>query len=348
MQVIFKDFKKEKIPLEIQLEDSILSAKEKLASMKDCEASQLKFVYSGKILQDDKSFESFKIKDNDQIIFMISKPKKAPTPAAATTPASAPAPAAPVSTSATESTPATEDAFGASTFASGSVRETAIQNIMGMGFERSQVERALTAAFNNPDRAVEYLLTGLPERSQPSHTQSGDDQPAETESTVEETDVDMSTNQAATNPDNLFDVAAAAQQPEQQGVEGGDHMAALREILQQQPEMAEAVLQQLAASNPQLAEIVQSNPEAFMRYITDGDQSALAQALGVPPEYMDGAEGMEGEEGVTQIQITNEENEAINRLCELGFERDLVIQVYFACEKNEEMTANLLFSDHAD
>jgi UV excision repair protein RAD23 len=47
----------------------------------------------------------------------------------------------------------------ASTLVRGSEYEAALESLMGMGYERAEVVRALRASFNNPDRAAEYLLT---------------------------------------------------------------------------------------------------------------------------------------------------------------------------------------------
>ena len=49
-----------------------------------------------------------------------------------------------------------------------------------------------------------------------------------------------------------------------------------------------------------------------------------------------------------ESQLSESEKEAINRLCELGFDRVLVIQIYLACDKNEEIAANMLFTEYAD
>jgi len=101
----------------------------------------------------------------------------------------------------------------------------------------------------------------------------------------------------------------------------------LRQVVQQQPAMLEPILQQVAAGNPQLAQMITQNPEQFMHLLaeTDGDED-----VALPP-------------GAQSIPVTEEERDAIERLCRLGFERDMVIQAYFACDKNEELAANFLF-----
>ena len=44
----------------------------------------------------------------------------------------------------------------------GEAYDDAVANLMGMGFEREQVVRALHASFNNPERAAEYLFSVSP------------------------------------------------------------------------------------------------------------------------------------------------------------------------------------------
>lgn len=157
-------------------------------------------------------------------------------------------------------------------------------------------------------------------------------------------------------PMNLFEAAAAAQN--RGGAGGGRSGGAgagagagalnansldflrnnpqfqqLRQVVQQQPQMLEPILQQVGAGNPQLAQMIASNPEQFLQLLAeDADEDAP-----LPP-------------GTQAISVTEEEREAIERLCRLGFERDLVIQAYFACDKNEELAANFLFEqpDEAD
>lgn len=82
---------------------------------------------------------------------MEPAPVAAPAAASETTAAATSPPPAP--------TPAAAQVGQGSSFLSGDALQTTINNMVEMGYPRDQVMRALRASYNNPDRAVEYLLT---------------------------------------------------------------------------------------------------------------------------------------------------------------------------------------------
>jgi len=99
--------------------------------------------------------------------------------------------------------------------------------------------------------------------------------------------------------------------------------------------MLEPVLQSVGQANPQLATLISQNPDAFLALLSEGVEGDDDGDDALPP-------------GMQAVSVTPEEAEAIDRLCTLGFNRDMVIQAYFACDKNEELTANYLFDNPAD
>lgn len=339
-----------------------------MAAAKEVDPSQLKFVYSGKVLQDDKTLADFKVKDGDSVIFMISTKKATPpkpaAPAAALAspvpepqsktneaPAAAASSAAEASNESSSSTaPATTTQLLApgSDFSQGLEREAAIQNMMEMGYERPEIERALRAAFNNPHRAVEYLLTGIPELLAPPAAAASPAAAGEEhgdEASAAETTGDASGDIADEEEnvhENMFDAAEAAAAGDS-GEAGADiemgeeqQLSVLRAAIQSNPELIQPMLEQIAASNPQAAELIQQDPEAFVRALmgSEGDD------LGYEIEGED-----QDPEGTVRVMLTEQDENAIRRLCELGFDRNLVIQVYMACDKNEEVAADILFRD---
>ncbi|KAL2852875.1 XPC-binding domain-containing protein [Aspergillus pseudoustus] len=372
MQLTFKDLKQQKFVISAEPSETVGQVKEKISKEKGWDAPLLKLIYSGKILQDDKTIESYNIEEKGFIVCMVSKPKTQPassqgpsTPAKAvtSTPAAPPAPAPSTNTStsapaaAAPATPspassgAAQPAGGSfndpSALLSGSQSEEVISHMESMGFARSDITRAMRAAFFNPDRAIDYLLNGIPENIQQEQQQRESTTPAAPQAPAAPATGGTPAASGEDEPVNLFEAAAQAGNPEARGgargaAAGGDaqsnldflrnnpHFQQLRQLVQQQPQMLEPILQQVGAGNPQIAQLIGQNEEQFLQLLSEEDDS-------LPP-------------GTTQIHVTEEERDAIERLCRLGFERDLVIQAYFACDKNEELAANYLFdnSDDAD
>jgi UV excision repair protein RAD23 len=367
MKLTFRDLKQQKFTIEAEPSETVGQVKEKIAQEKGWEASQQKLIYSGKILQDANTIESYNIEEKGFIVCMVSKPKPTAggpsTPAkaapAATPSAPAPAPAPPAATTASPQvpstpTPASSGAAAAaageapafndpSALAMGTQGDAVISQMEAMGFPRADIDRAMRAAFFNPDRAVDYLLNGIPDNIQQEQAQA---RAAAAASPPAATTPAAAAAPEATGdePVNLFEAAAQAGGAAGRGAAGGagagdagtlgnldflrnnPHFQQLRQLVQQQPQMLEPILQQLGAGNPQLAQLIGQNQEQFLQL--------LAEDLGEEGELPPGAH---------EIRVTEEERDAIERLCRLGFSRDSVIQAYFACDKNEELAANFLF-----
>ncbi|KAL5094403.1 hypothetical protein Trisim1_006990 [Trichoderma cf. simile WF8] len=358
MKVTFRDLKQQKFVLDVEPTDKISAVKEKISAEKGWDPKSQKLIYSGKILKDDDTVQSYNIEEKGFVVCMVNKPKPAPAPAAAAAPPATPAPPvastpaappAPVQSStqaaAPPATPTPNRSTGTpSGLAMGSERAEAIANMEAMGFERTQIEAAMRAAFNNPDRAVEYLLTGIPESVQQTQRAASPPQAAAPAAApLDDSDAvnlfDLAAQRrggggAAGQTGGALSPGAAAAQAELGNLDflrNSPQFQQLRQVVQQSPQMLEPILQQLGAGNPQLAQLIASNPEQFLQLLGEDAEDDVP----LPP-------------GAQAISVTEEERDAIERLCRLGFDRDQAIQAYFACDKNEELAANFLFDQPED
>lgn len=149
-----------------------------------------RLVHSGKVLAaNDAALSALGVNDTGFIVVMppkkvaakkvVAAPAQAPaaTAAAAAPPATPPAAGAAAAGAPSADAPGTGGAAAAAPPASaggapaaapgndlviGPQYEASVRQLCGMGFPEGQVKAALTAAFNNPERAVEYLSTGIP------------------------------------------------------------------------------------------------------------------------------------------------------------------------------------------
>lgn len=238
-----------------------------------------------------------------------------------------------------------------------------------MGFERSQVERALRASYNNPDRAVEYLMTGIPASAEPQQPAAA---PAQTASSPAAAPAQAATGTGpapSQRPGNLFEAAAAAQQNAPRGgarsgatggqgagpaglatetdAEGNQYLnlgdpamiQQLQQIVQTNPAALQPLIQAIAQSNPELAQALQMDPAAVLNMLA-------GQAAG-------GGEGF-GEAGQEEValptmeDLTPEDRSQVEQIVAMGIPPNKAIEAYVMCGKNVEMAVQYYFENPQD
>jgi UV excision repair protein RAD23 len=222
-----------------------------------------------------------------------------------------------------------------------------VQNIMEMGYTREMVLRALSASFHNPNRAVEYLLTGIPETFEadivppPGGVGNPDVDQGGVGGLGADLDISGSDDAADSGRDPL---AFLRRQP---------HFQQMRTVIRQNPELLNAVLQQIGQTNPPLLQLISEHQEAFVNMLNEPDEDDAVSGGGGGTGGDSGGNvglgsGGGGNGGDNILPVSAQDREAIDRLKALGFPEHMVLQAYFACEKNENLAANFLLSQNFD
>jgi UV excision repair protein RAD23 len=278
-------------------------------------------------------------------------------------PTPTPAPAPQTQTPAPQTTPAPQQqpqtAEVGNSLVYGPQLQQMISNFEEMGFQRADIDKALRAAFNNPERATEYLLNGIPpELEQIANAPRPQAAPQQAQ---QQQQAPQAQQTQAPNPLQQLLQQQAQQQaqqpqqaPQQQAQQGLGGLASilsmvpqfnqLRSAIQQNPELLQPLMQRIAQQNPELFQVISQNPQEFIRLLNEpvpqGGQQAARGGL-------QGLLGQGAPQGGQQpppgtIYVTQQEKEAIDRLVGLGFDRLTATQAYFACDKNENLAANFL------
>eukprot|EP00124_Ichthyophonus_hoferi_P001068 Ihof_evm8s49 gene=Ihof_evmTU8s49 len=267
MKVKVKTLTQKEFELEVEADEKIVSIKEKIRDHEGFEVSSQRLIYAGKILIDSSKLSDHQVSDGDALVVMATKmvPKKE-------TPQEAPATAAPTIPTPTAPNPAAAPAVA-------DVSETLVKQLTDMGFPRAEAVVALRAAFMNPDRAVEYLMNGIPDNLRQAATAPA---PAHQEL------ASGPTSTPATNPPAENPLLFLLQQPQ---------FLQMRALVQSNPQTLQPLLAELGHSNPDLLRLINENQEAFLDIINNTSTNTPSGP---------GA-------GAHTIQVTPAEKEAIDR-----------------------------------
>ncbi|EDW34865.1 GL18167 [Drosophila persimilis] len=254
-----------------------------------------------------------------------------------------------------------------------------VLSMVEMGYPRDQVERAMGASFNNPERAVEYLINGIPTEDE-SLFNAGDE----------------TNNQNPRAPGSQPISEPAVDLPAQSSdpfefLRSQPQFLQMRSLIYQNPHLLHAVLQQIGQTNPALLQLISENQDAFLNMLNqpiEGESASgnntqrstppriqsfptrteslpssateegpvanqRSSAGGIAADQLQrrdvaDREVTEQSAGIATIRLNAQDQDAIERLKALGFPEALVLQAYFACEKDEELAANFLLSSSFD
>ncbi|KAK7293978.1 hypothetical protein RJT34_16861 [Clitoria ternatea] len=370
MKLTVKTLKGSHFEIRVQPSDTVMAVKKNIEDVQGKDnypCGQQLLIHNGKVLKDETTLVENKVSEDGFLVVMLSKSKTSGSaggssiqPASnpsmtVSTSNSAPAPEPPVQTqaantgaaatdSASTTTNVSANTYGqaASNLVAGSNLEQTIQQIMDMGggnWDRDTVSRALRAAYNNPERAIDYLYSGIPEAAEiavPVSHYPGSQ-------TTETAGIPAGVVPGGPNssPLNMFPQETISSTGAGLGsldfLRSNPQFQALRSMVQSNPQILQPVLQELGKQNPNLLRLIQEHHAEFLQLINEPVEDSEGDIFDQPEQDMPHA-----------VNVTPAEQEAIGRLEAMGFDRASVIEAFLACDRDEQLAANFLLENAED
>lgn len=289
MLITIKNLQQQTFKFEFDETKTVLEFKELIKDSVKCPTNKQKLIYAGIFMEDQKTIKSYNVTEEKFIVFMASKAKPKPTIVVQEVPEPA-----------VQSKPKNQETVkkvekSESILLVGDEYNQIVENIMLMCVTtREVVEQALRASFNNPDRAVEYIIN----RQIP--------------------DVNYDQRELENVPVN----SRREQTTDILGfLRNQKEFQAMKRAITENPELLQSIIQSIGETNPALLKLITENQDEFVTMLNEPIISE------------------------SQLIITAEDRLAINRLKDLGYSEEAVLEAYFACDKNEELAANFLCSN---
>ncbi|KAJ7962721.1 ubiquitin receptor RAD23b-like [Quillaja saponaria] len=381
MKLTVKTLKGSHFEIKVQPNDTVMAVKKNIEDIQGKDnypCGQQLLIHNGKVLKDETTLADNKVTEDGFLVVMLSKSKTLGSGASSNQPATNPPTSAPISSDPPTSAPTSNstvaaeapvqtqepkgtisgtsvattnvssDTYGqaASNLVDGNNLEQTIQQIMDMGggsWDRETVTRALRAAYNNPERAVDYLYSGIPEATEVAvpvahypgsqATETGAAAPGAVSGAPNSSPLNMFPQETLSGAG----AGAGAGLGSLDFLRNNAQFLQLRSMVQANPQILQPMLQELGKQNPNLLRMIQEHHAEFLQLINEPLEGSEGDIFDQPEQDMPHA-----------INVTPAEQEAIGRLEAMGFDRALVIEAFLACDRNEELAANYLLENAGD
>ncbi|XP_053967997.1 UV excision repair protein RAD23 homolog A isoform X1 [Anastrepha ludens] len=191
-----------------------------------------------------------------------------------------------------------------------------VASMIEMGYSRTMVLSAMAASYNNPERAVEYLISGLPEVSDgfnattaavgednPDNSAAGDGETPRTNSdggedveppnhicsiddSLSSRDGEYGQHSSESHNASLGNVLRPAHENPFRFLRNQPQFLLMRSLVYENPDSLHSLLQQIGRTNPPLLQLISENQEAFLSMLNRSRERQTGTNRQNPPPDM--------------------------------------------------------------